>query len=162
MKCPRCNHADTRVVDSRPSDEGASIRRRRECPNCGYRFTSYERAQFEPLTVIKRNARKEAFNPDKLLRGLILASEKRPVDPERLRAFAFSFEDQFGDTEISSEEIGRRALAFLRSLDVVAYIRFASVYRDFDNVSKFIEVIQELETEVDSSVPERVKLKPRA
>ncbi len=151
MKCPRCNHPDTRVVDSRPSDEGASIRRRRECPNCGYRFTSYERAQFEPLTVIKRSGRKEAFNPDKLLRGLILAAEKRPVDPEVLRSFAFGFEDVFGDTEIASEEIGRRALAFLRSLDEVAYIRFASVYRDFDNVQRFIEVIQDLEREAEGS-----------
>ncbi|HEX2865223.1 MAG TPA: ATP cone domain-containing protein, partial [Deinococcales bacterium] len=79
MKCPYCSFPDTRVVSSRPSDEGSAIRRRRECPNCARRFTSYERAQFEPLTVVKRNGRREAFNPDKLLRGLTLACEKRPV-----------------------------------------------------------------------------------
>jgi transcriptional repressor NrdR len=146
MKCPRCQNLDTRVVDSRPSDEGASIRRRRECPQCGYRFTSYERAQFEPLTVLKRSGRKETFDPDKLLRGLIIACEKRPVDAERLRAFAFSLEDGFGDTEIESKEIGRRAMKFLRSIDEVAYIRFASVYRDFDNVQDFIRAVQNLDT----------------
>jgi transcriptional repressor NrdR len=146
MKCPRCQNLDTRVVDSRPSDEGASIRRRRECPNCGYRFTSYERAQFEPLTVLKRSGRKETFDPDKLLRGLIIACEKRPVDAERLRAFAFSLEDGFGDTEIESKEIGRRAMKFLRGIDEVAYIRFASVYRDFDNVQDFIQAVQNLES----------------
>ncbi|MEY4531055.1 MAG: hypothetical protein RLZZ156_1776 [Deinococcota bacterium] len=145
MKCPRCQHLDTRVVDSRPSDEGASIRRRRECPNCGYRFTSYERAQFEPLTVLKRSGRKETFDPDKLLRGLIIACEKRPVDAERLRAFAFSLEDGFGDTEIQSVEIGRRAMKFLRGIDDVAYIRFASVYKDFDNVQDFVSAIQNLD-----------------
>ena len=147
MKCPRCDHADTRVVDSRPADDGSAIRRRRECPNCGYRFTSYERAQFEPLTVIKRNGRKEAFDPDKLLRGLMIASEKRPVDTERLRAFAFSFEDRFDGTEIASAEIGRRAMMFLRPIDEVAYIRFASVYREFNNVQDFIKEIQELDSE---------------
>jgi transcriptional repressor NrdR len=146
MKCPRCQNLDTRVVDSRPSDEGASIRRRRECPQCGYRFTSYERAQFEPLTVLKRSGRKETFDPDKLLRGLIIACEKRPVDAEKLRAFAFSLEDGFGDTEIESKEIGRRAMKFLRGIDEVAYIRFASVYRDFDNVQDFIRAVQNLDT----------------
>lgn len=149
MKCPRCQNLDTRVVDSRPSDEGASIRRRRECPQCGYRFTSYERAQFEPLTVLKRSGRKETFDPDKLLRGLIIACEKRPVDAERLRAFAFSLEDGFGDTEIESKEIGRRAMKFLRGIDEVAYIRFASVYRDFDNVQDFIQAVQNLDSSED-------------
>ncbi|NJK44831.1 MAG: transcriptional repressor NrdR [Pleurocapsa sp. SU_196_0] len=145
MRCPRCQHPDTRVVDSRPSDEGTSIRRRRECPNCGYRFTSYERAQFEPLTVLKRSGRKETFDPDKLLRGLMIATGSRPVDSEKLRAFAFSLEDGFEGQDIKSEEIGRRAMKFLRSLDEVAYIRFASVYRDFDNVQDFIRAIQDLE-----------------
>ena len=144
MKCPRCDHADTRVVDSRPADEGSAIRRRRECPNCGYRFTSYERAQFEPLTVTKRNGRKEAFDPDKLLRGLMIACEKRPVDVERLRAFAFSFEDRFEGTEIASAEIGRRAMMFLRPLDEVAYIRFASVYRQFQDIEDIRREVEEL------------------
>jgi transcriptional repressor NrdR len=144
VRCPYCSFADTRVVNSRPSDEGSAIRRRRECPSCGRRFTSYERAQFEPLTVLKRSGRREAFNPDKLLRGLELACEKRPVPSEKLRAFAFGFEDEVGRAEIDSEEIGRAAMRFLRPLDEVAYIRFASVYQDFDNVQRFIEEIQGL------------------
>ncbi len=152
MRCPSCVHPDTRVVDSRPSDEGAVIRRRRECPNCGRRFTSFERAQFEPLTVLKRTGRKETYNPDKLLRGLILACQKRPVNLEKVRAFAFSFEDAVEGGEISSEEIGLRALRFLRVLDEVAYIRFASVYRDFDDLKRFLEEIQKLEGETSLAI----------
>ncbi|MFZ8812575.1 MAG: transcriptional regulator NrdR [Thermus aquaticus] len=144
MKCPYCGHPDTRVVDSRPSDEGAAIRRRRECPSCGRRFTTYERTQLEPLMVIKRDGRKEPFNPDKLLRGLLLACEKRPVDREALRRFAYTFEDQVVGPEITSEEIGLKAMAFLKDLDQVAYIRFASVYREFDSVERFIEEIRQL------------------
>lgn len=144
MKCPYCSYSDTRVVSSRPSDENSAIRRRRECPNCGRRFTSYERAQFEPLTVVKRDGRREAFDPDKLLRGLELACEKRPVNLDVLRTFAFKFEDEVGGPEVPSEDIGRRAMLFLRPLDDVAYIRFASVYREFDNVQRFIQEIQEL------------------
>ncbi|ABF46327.1 MULTISPECIES: transcriptional regulator NrdR [Deinococcus] len=144
MKCPYCSAPDSRVVNSRPSDDGASIRRRRECLRCNRRFTTYERAQLEPLMVLKRGGQREAFNPDKLLRGLILATEKRPVDPEQLRAFAYGFEDEVQASEITSEEIGRRAMTFLRPLDDVAYIRFASVYRDFDSLERFIEEIQGL------------------
>lgn len=144
MKCPFCDAEDTRVVDSRPSDEGLAIRRRRECPSCGRRFTTYERSQLEPMMVIKRSGRKEAFNPDKLLRGISLACEKRPVSFETLKRFAYSFEDRVEGGEISSEQIGIQAMAFLRELDEVAYIRFASVYRDFDSVERFIEEIQEL------------------
>lgn len=144
MKCPFCDAEDTRVVDSRPSDEGLSIRRRRECANCGRRFTTYERSQLEPMMVVKRSGRKEAFNPDKLLRGIALACEKRPVSFETLKRFAYSFEDQVEGAEIASEQIGIQAMAFLRDLDEVAYIRFASVYRDFDSVERFIEEIQEL------------------
>ncbi|GBF05686.1 transcriptional regulator NrdR [Deinococcus aerius] len=144
MKCPYCSAPDSRVVNSRPSDDGASIRRRRECLGCARRFTTYERAQLEPLMVVKRGGQREAFNPDKLLRGLTLATEKRPVDPEKLRAFAYGFEDEVGVPELRSEEIGRRAMTFLRPLDDVAYIRFASVYRDFDSLERFIEEIQGL------------------
>ncbi|WP_104989848.1 transcriptional regulator NrdR [Deinococcus sp. NW-56] len=144
MRCPYCSAPDSRVVNSRPSDDGASIRRRRECLRCARRFTTYERAQLEPLMVVKRGGLREAFNPDKLLRGLTLATEKRPVDPERLRAFAYGFEDEVGVPEIASGEIGKRAMAFLRPLDDVAYIRFASVYRDFDSLERFIEEIRGL------------------
>ncbi|EYB69625.1 transcriptional regulator NrdR [Deinococcus phoenicis] len=144
MKCPYCSAPDSKVVNSRPSDDGASIRRRRECLRCARRFTTYERAQLEPLMVVKRGGLREAFNPDKLLRGLTLATEKRPVDPEALRAFAYGFEDEVGASELPSEEIGRRAMTFLRPLDDVAYIRFASVYRDFDSLERFIEEIRGL------------------
>ena len=144
MKCPYCSAPDSKVVNSRPSDDGASIRRRRECLKCARRFTTYERAQLEPLMVMKRGGLREAFNPDKLLRGLMLATEKRPVNPELLRAFAYGFEDDVQLPEIQSEEIGRRAMTFLRPLDDVAYIRFASVYRDFDSLERFIEEIRGL------------------
>ena len=147
MRCPYCSAPDSKVVNSRPSDDGASIRRRRECLRCARRFTTYERAQLEPLMVVKRGGLREAFNPDKLLRGLTRATEKRPVDPERLRAFAYGFEDEVGVPELPSGEIGKRAMAFLRPLDDVAYIRFASVYRDFDSLERFIEEIRGLKGE---------------
>lgn len=145
MNCPFCAHPDSRVLDSRPSDEGSVIRRRRECPNCKRRFTTYERAQVEPLLVVKRSGRKETFDPNKLLRGLILAAQKRPIDPEALQEYAYGFEDSIKEMEISSEEIGLRSLAFLRDLDPVAYIRFASVYRDFDSLENFVEEVSKLD-----------------
>lgn len=145
MRCPYCSSDDTRVVNSRPSDEGSSIRRRRECASCNRRFTTYERAQFEALMVIKRSGRREAFNPDKLLDKLRIACNKRPVTEKQLREFAYSFEDEVQTPEITSEEIGQRVLQFLKSLDDVAYIRFLSVYRDFDSVDRFIEEIKQLE-----------------
>lgn len=132
------------MVNSRPSDEGAAIRRRRECTACSRRFTTYERAQFEALMVHKRSGRREVFDPDKLLAKLQVACNKRPISDKQLRAFAYGFEDELGQPEISSEEIGRRTLAFLKRLDDVAYIRFLSVYRDFDSVDRFIEEIRQL------------------
>ena len=147
MKCPQCGAPDSKVVNSRSSDDGASIRRRRECLSCARRFTTYERAQLEPLMVVKRGGIREAFNPDKLLRGLALASEKRPIPAPTLRAFAYGFEDEVGISEIPSGEIGKRAMNFLRPLDDVAYIRFASVYREFDSLERFIEEIQGLKDE---------------
>lgn len=144
MNCPFCSSGDTRVINSRPSDEGVAIRRRRECPACGRRFTTYERAQFEALLVVKRSGRREAFNPDKLLSKIQIACNKRPVSDKQLREFAYAFEDEVQGPEITSEEIGSRALKFLKGLDDVAYIRFLSVYRDFDSVDRFIEEIREL------------------
>ncbi|MEM7736501.1 MAG: transcriptional regulator NrdR [Deinococcota bacterium] len=145
MRCPFCGSIDTRVVNSRPSDEHSAIRRRRECDNCGRRFTTYERAQFEALMVVKRSGKKEAFNPDKLLSKLLIACNKRPITEKKLRTFVYSFEDQIPGQEIQAEDIGIRALKFLKDLDDVAYIRFLSVYRDFDSVERFIEEIKELE-----------------
>ena len=144
MRCPFCSAADTRVINSRPSDEGAAIRRRRECLSCSRRFTTYERAQFEALMVRKRTGRLEAFDPDKLLGKLRIAANKRPVSEKQIREFAYGFEDETNAPEISSEEIGRRVLKFLQEADAVAYIRFLSVYHDFDSVDRFIEEIQQL------------------
>lgn len=150
MKCPYCSALDTKVINSRPSEDGVAIRRRRECLHCGRRLTTYERAQLEPLMVIKRSGRKEAFSPDKLLKGLQLSSEKRPITLEVLRAFAYGFEDEVGLLEIPSSEIGRRAMAFLKPLDEVAYIRFASVYQEFDSLERFIEEIRGLKDQEGS------------
>ncbi len=144
MNCPFCSSADTRVVNSRPSDEGAAIRRRRECTVCSRRFTTYERAQFEALMVVKRSGRREAFNPDKLLQKLRIACNKRKVTEKQLREFAYTLEDALQTPEVGADEIGVQALKFLKSLDDVAYIRFLSVYRDFDSVERFIEEIKQL------------------
>lgn len=151
MRCPYCSSDDTRVINSRPSDEGTSIRRRRECAVCSRRFTTYERAQFEALMVRKRSGRHQAFDPDKLLDKLRIACNKRPVTEKQLREFAYGFEDEVQVPEIASDEIGRRTLLFLRALDEVAYIRFLSVYRDFDSVDRFIEEIKELESDAGTT-----------
>ena len=145
MKCPFCTSDDTRVINSRPADEGVAIRRRRECSNCNRRFTTYERAQFEALMVTKRSGRREAFAPDKLLDKLRIATNKRHVTEKQLKEFAYGFEDEVQVPEIAAEEIGKRTLQFLKSLDDVAYIRFLSVYRDFDSVDRFIEEIKQLD-----------------
>ncbi|MEX2502359.1 MAG: transcriptional regulator NrdR [Trueperaceae bacterium] len=144
MTCPYCSSTETRVVNSRPSDEGHAIRRRRECDACHRRFTTFERAQFEALLVRKRSGRLEAFQPDKLMDKLRVATNKRPVTEKQLREFAFGLEDEVQAARVDADEIGRRALAFLKTLDDVAYIRFLSVYRDFDSVERFIEEIREL------------------
>ena len=146
MKCPYCTSEETRVINSRPSDEGNAIRRRRECSACNRRFTTYERAQFEALMVVKRSGRREVFTPDKLLDKLSIATNKRPVTDKQLREFAYGLEDEVQVPEISSEEIGLRTLQFLKTLDDVAYIRFLSVYRDFDSVDRFIEEIKQLDS----------------
>jgi transcriptional repressor NrdR len=152
MKCPYCGSEDTRVINSRPADDGSAIRRRRECANCGRRYTTYERAQFEALMVVKRSGRREAFNPDKLLDKLRIACNKRPISEKQLREFAYGFEDEVQVPEIASEDIGLRTLKFLKNADEVAYIRFLSVYRDFDSVDRFIEEIKQLGDAPSSSV----------
>ena len=141
MKCPFCSSSETRVVNSRPSDENSAIRRRRECDTCSRRFTTYERAQFESLLVSKRSGRREAFNPDKLYNKLSIACNKRPINEKQLRDYVYGFEDLVQTPEISSEEVGRKALEFLKSLDEVAYIRFLSVYSDFESADRFLEEI---------------------
>ena len=144
MKCPYCSSTETRVINSRPSDDGHAIRRRRECEVCSRRYTTYERTQLEALMVKKRSGRLEVFQPDKLLDKLRVATNKRPVTEKDLREFVYGLEDEVQTAHIDADEIGQRTLDFLKTLDDVAYIRYLSVYRDFDSVDRFIEEIRQL------------------
>ena len=144
MKCPLFNYSDSRVLDSRPIDDGASIKRRRECPSCGKRFTTYEVVDTVPIAVIKRDGRREFFDKHKLVRGIRIACQKRAVDAE---AIAASIEQELMNeiiTEITSSEIGERVLARLKESDIVAYIRFASIYRDFQDIDSFTTELKSL------------------
>ena len=145
MKCPVCNHQDSRVLDSRPVEDGASIKRRRECPSCGKRFTTYEVIDTVPTTVVKRNGKREFFDKHKLVLGIERACQKRPVDPEEI---ASAIETELQNSiveEISSRDIGEMVLAKLKEIDTVSYIRFASVYREFKDIDSFISEINNLE-----------------
>ena len=144
MKCPSCNATDSRVLDSRPVDDGSSIKRRRECPVCGRRFTTYEIVDTVPITVIKRGGEREFFNKHKLMLGIERACQKRPVNPA---VIADAVENDLQNsiiTEISSKDIGEMVLAKLRESDIVSYIRFASVYREFVDIDSFMEEIKTL------------------
>lgn len=145
MECPDCGHAESRVVDSRES--GDSIRRRRECLGCGYRYTTFERIEYRLPVVLKRDGRRQPFSPDKLLAGLRLACRKRPVTEDALRDVVQRVERELSrrpDREATTSEIGDLALAELRQLDLVAYIRFASVYRAFETPEDFLAVMKAL------------------
>lgn len=147
MRCPSCGCADSKVIDSRPVEESGSIRRRRECLNCLFRFTTYEVVEEFQTVVVKKNGTKEYFDRNKLLRGLLNACHKRPVDAE---AIAREVEQEFTASlrhEISSEEIGERIMEKLRAVDEVAYVRFASVYKKFDDVETFVREIRHLKNE---------------
>ncbi|MFD1672736.1 transcriptional regulator NrdR [Agrilactobacillus yilanensis] len=147
MICPHCHHNSSRVIDSRPTDEGRVIRRRRECENCGYRFTTFERIEQTPLLVIKKDGTREEFNREKILRGVVRAAEKRPVSMEQMTELVDQVENQIratGDTEIKSVEIGNYVMHLLAYIDDVAYIRFASVYREFKDMNGFMEEVQEM------------------
>ena len=144
MKCPVCNSQDSRVLDSRPIDDGASIKRRRECPTCGKRFTTYEVIDTVPIAVVKRDGRREFFDKHKLLLGIERACQKRPVSAE---AVASSIESDLQNaivTEVSSRELGEMVLSKLKEMDIVSYIRFASVYREFRDIDSFMEEIRRL------------------
>jgi len=144
MKCPICNFSDSRVLDSRPVSDGASIKRRRECPSCGRRFTTYEVVDTVPITVVKRDGRQEFFDKHKLIIGIMRACQKRSVDAEGI---ALSIESELQNslvTEIKSSEIGEMVLDRLRDVDIVSYIRFASVYREFQDLDSFAEEIRVL------------------
>jgi transcriptional repressor NrdR len=147
MRCPYCSSENTQVKDSRPSEENASIRRRRVCPDCGGRFTTFERVQLRELTVVKRSGRKVAFDRDKLAKSVEVALRKRPIEPDRIDRMLSGIVRQLesaGESEVSSEQIGEMVMEALRGLDPVAYVRFASVYRDFREAADFQEVLGEI------------------
>ncbi|MBO8126004.1 MAG: transcriptional repressor NrdR [Firmicutes bacterium] len=146
MKCPYCGQADTRVLDSRTTDEGESVRRRRECTSCNKRFTTYERVDKLPLIVIKKDSRREAFDRNKVLLGLIKACEKRSIPLSELEKLVDEIEQELvGEyREVSSAVIGEAVMERLRKLDQVAYVRFASVYRQFKDINRFMEELQQL------------------
>ncbi len=140
MRCPFCAHEDSQVKDSRPSEDGSSIRRRRQCEDCGARFTTFERVQLRELTVVKAGSRREPFDRSKLERSVAIALRKRPVPPERIDKLLSSIQRQLetsGETEVPSSTIGEMVMNGLRAVDPVAYIRFASVYKDFREAKDF-------------------------
>jgi transcriptional repressor NrdR len=147
MNCPFCGHSDNRVVDSRDVRSGSEVRRRRECSECGKRFTTYERVDELPTTVVKRDGRRESFDREKLLTGLLRACEKRPVPRRELVAIVDAVESTQAARdvrEMSTEEIGNMVIEELRRLDQVAYVRFASVYRRFEDVNQFMDELRNL------------------
>jgi len=153
MRCPRCGHDDNKVVDSRASKEGDVIRRRRECLSCRRRFTTYERIEEELPFVVKRDGRRESFDRQKVLSGIMKACEKRPVAYSAVEDLVDSLEVELqgsADKEVSSIQIGERVMAKLLQMDDVAYVRFASVYRQFKDVSQFVEEIKTLITEPEN------------
>ena len=147
MRCPKCGCEESKVVDSRPSESNDAIRRRRECTKCGFRFTTYERCEEMPLVVVKRDGRKETFDRQKLMRGLVTATVKRDVPMSALTVLIDSIESELrdgGTMEVSSVDLGSMVLKRLVSVDKVAYVRFASVYRDFKDVDEFSEELRSL------------------
>ena len=150
MRCPYCASQDTQVKDSRPTDDNAAIRRRRSCPGCGGRFTTFERVQLRELTVVKRSGRRVPFDRDKLDRSVRVALRKRPVDDDRIERMVSGIVRQLessGDVDINSNSIGELIMEGLRVLDQVAYVRFASVYRNFREAKDFETVLDELQAE---------------
>jgi transcriptional repressor NrdR len=150
MRCPSCGSLDTQVKDSRPTEDSAVIRRRRVCLACNFRFTTFERVQLRELTVIKRNGRRVPFDRDKLLRSVQIALRKRPVEPERIDQMVSKVVrelESMGESEVSSETIGEIVMEHLRALDDVAYVRFASVYRNFREAKDFGTLLDELSAE---------------
>ncbi|KKC23891.1 transcriptional regulator NrdR [Sphingomonas sp. SRS2] len=142
MRCPFCAHEDSQVKDSRPTDDGAAIRRRRQCEGCGARFTTFERIQLRELTVVKSEGRREPFDRSKLERSIQIACRKRQVDPARIERLATAIQRQIetsGDSEIPANAVGSMVMDGLKALDSVAYIRFASVYKDFREAKDFEE-----------------------
>lgn len=147
MKCSSCQNKNTKVLDSRPIEDGRSIRRRRECENCGFRFTTFERLETLPLIVIKKDGVRQEYSREKLMRGLIRACEKRPVSLETIETIALNVEKEIrdiGTSEIESKEIGEVVMGLLVEVDDVAYVRFASVYRQFKDITVFLDELKDL------------------
>jgi transcriptional repressor NrdR len=150
MKCPFCGHPEDKVIDSRESKEGELIRRRRECLQCSRRFTTYERIDEIPYMVVKKDGRREKFERQKVMTGLLKASEKRPISMSKLAEIIDEVEGRLAenpDRELATTEIGEMLMRRLRSLDKIAYVRFASVYRDFQDVEAFLDEVSELQRE---------------
>ena len=147
MKCPFCGHPESKVIDSRPADENASIRRRRECLACGKRFTTYETVECLPIVVIKKDGSRQSFDRQKVLRGMIRACEKRPVSLAERERIADEIEQELQNSmerEIRTADIGEKVMERLRSVDQVAYVRFASVYRQFKDIDTFMAELNKL------------------
>lgn len=147
MRCPFCGHGDTQVKDSRPTEENATIRRRRYCPECGSRFTTFERVQLRELSVIKKGGEKVLFDREKLMRSLRIALRKRPVDDDRIERIVNSIQrrlETLGENEIPTKVVGEMVMDYLADLDQVAYVRFASVYRNFREAKDFEDFVGKL------------------
>lgn len=147
MRCPACQYNGTRVVDSRPVDDNKEIRRRRECESCSFRFTTFERIEETPLIVVKKEGSREEFTREKVLRGLIRACEKRPVSLDQLEELVMDIEKELrrvGNAEVRSEDVGEMVMDRLAKIDEVAYVRFASVYRQFKDITVFIEELKDI------------------
>ena len=147
MKCPYCGHPESKVIDSRPADENASIRRRRECLSCAKRFTTYETVESLPIVVIKKDGSRQSFDRQKVLRGMIRACEKRPVSLAELERIADEIEQELQNSmerEIRTEDVGEKVMDRLRKVDQVAYVRFASVYRQFKDLDTFMAELNKL------------------
>ena len=150
MKCPFCTYTESKVVDSRPAEDSEKIRRRRECLSCGKRFTTYEVIENTPLIVVKKDHSRQIFDRDKLLLGLLRACEKRPISVKTLESLVDSIEQTYANEmikEVRSTDLGEQVLRELKKLDKVAYIRFASVYRDFSDVDSFLQELKRLQEE---------------
>lgn len=150
MKCPFCSHNESKVVDSRPTDEGQAIRRRRECISCTKRFTTYEKMDEIPLIVVKKNGNRESYNKNKILNGVIKSCEKRPVSLQDIEELVDGIEKQLYNTmerEITTEFIGNLVIEKIKELDEIAYVRFASVYREFKDINTFMDEVKKILSE---------------
>ena len=152
MKCPFCFFEESKVIDSRSADDNTTIRRRRECLNCGKRYTTYEKIESIPIQVIKKDLTRENFNKDKIVNGLIIACQKRPISRSQIEKLADEIERDISNkmiTEVKSKDIGEMVMKKLKELDEISYVRFASVYRQFKDIDTFLEEIESLKTNQD-------------